>query len=275
MMGKMDKPEKTNWINQLLGEGRKIMGKTEEEVVKNMLPENVMTAINKGEPVYDMQYGLQKPLQSVFDPISINKYLASLPPREAVNIRFEDAVKGGLKMRDQADQRTMLVDRIKSGKPVADAVFSKGVSAPLLQFDEGPFRGFAWKRIEKREATVPEGAYVGHSVGGYETGGIGYPSEKMEGFNTGKYQVYTLRDNRNRPVNTIEVQMVDELTPVVMQIKGNGRASGNVPAEKYDSAVLQFLQDYLRPAAIKEKDELLTPLLKTYKEGVNSTFKMP
>ena len=275
LMNKMDKPEKTNWINQLMGEGRKIMGKTEDEVVKNMLPENVMTAINKGEPVYDMQYGLQKPLQAVFDPISINKYLASIPPREAANIRFEDAVKGGLKMREQLDQRAMLVDRIKSGKPVADAVFSKGVSAPLLQFDEGPFRGFAWKRIEKREATVPEGAYVGHSVGGYETGGIGYPSEKMEGFNTGRYQVYTLRDNRNRPVNTIEVQMVDEFTPVVMQIKGNGRASGNVPAEKYDSAVLQFLQNYLKPAAIKEKDELLTPLLKTYKEGVNSTFKMP
>jgi hypothetical protein len=275
LMNKMDKPQKTNWINQLFGEGRKVMGKTEDEVVKNMLPENIMTAINKGEPVYDMQYGLQKPLQAVFDPISINKYLASIPPREAANIRFEDAVKGGLKMREQLDQRAMLVDRIKSGKPVADTVFAKGVSAPLLQFDEGPFKGFAWKRIEKREATIPEGAYVGHSVGGYETGGIGYPSEKMEGFNTGKYQVYTLRDNRNRPVNTIEVQMVDEFTPVVMQIKGNGRASGNVPAEKYDSAVLQFFQDYLRPAAVKEKDELLTPLLKTYKEGVNSTFKMP
>ena len=29
MMNKMDKPEKTNWINQLMGQGRKIMGKTE------------------------------------------------------------------------------------------------------------------------------------------------------------------------------------------------------------------------------------------------------
>jgi hypothetical protein len=275
LMGKMDKPEKTSWINQLMGEGRKIMGKTEEEVVQNMLPQNIMTAINRGEPVYDVGYGIQKPLQAVFDPISINKYLASIPPREAANIRFEDAVKGGLKMREQLDQRAMLVDRIKSGKPVADAVFSKGVSAPLVQFDEGPLKGFAWKRIEKREATIPEGAYVGHSVGGYETGGIGYPSEKMEGFNTGRYQVYTLRDNRNRPVNTIEVQMVDEFTPVVMQIKGNGRATGNTAPEKYDSAVLQFFQNYLKPAAINEKDELLTPLLRTYKEGINANFKMP
>jgi len=268
MMNKMDKPEKTNWINQLMGQGRKIMGKTEDEVVQNMLPENIMTAINKGEPVYDMQYGLQKPLQAVFDPISINKYLASIPPREAANIRFEDAIKGALKMREQTDQRAMLVERIKSGKPVADKVFSEGVSAPLLQFKEGPFEGFAWKRIEKREATVPEGAYVGHSVGGYETGGAGYSADKRDGFGTGKWQVYTLRDNRNRPVNTIEVKMLDEFTPVVTQIKGNGRASGNTAPEKYDNAVLEFLQKYLKPSSIEESDSHLTPLLQNYKKGL-------
>jgi hypothetical protein len=268
MVGKMNEPQKTGWINKIFGEGRTIMGKNEDEAAKNLLSENVMTAINKGEPVYDMQYGLQKPLQAVFDPISINKYLASLPPREAANIRFEDAVKGGLKMREQLDQRAVLVDRIKSGKPVADAVFSKGVSAPLLQFEEGPYKGFAWKRIEDRAATVPEGAYVGHSVGGYETGGAGYSADKREGFGTGKWQVYTLRDNRNRPVNTIEVKMLDEFTPVVTQIKGNGRASGNTAPEKYDGAVLDFLQKYLKPSSIEESDSHLTPLLQNYKKGL-------
>jgi hypothetical protein len=273
MVGKMNEPQKTGWINKIFGEGRTIMGKNEDEAAKNLLSENVMTAINKGEPVYDMQYGLQKPLQAVFDPISINKYLASLPPREAANIRFEDAVKGGLKMREQLDQRAMLVERIKSGKPVADAVFAKGVSAPLLQFEEGPYKGFAWKRIEDRAATVPEGAYVGHSVGGYETGGAGYSTDKREGFGTGKWQVYTLRDNRNRPVNTIEVKMLDEFTPVVTQIKGNGRASGNTAPEKYDGAVLDFLQKYLKPSSIEESDSHLTPLLQTYKTGLESTKK--
>ena len=269
----MEPSQKTSWLNKIFGEGRPVHGMDETTAGKALLPENIMTAINRGEPVYDMQYGLQKPLQAVFDPISINKYLASIPPREAANIRFEDAIKGGLKMREQLDQRSRLVERIKSGKPVADKIFSEGVSAPLLQFDEGPFKGFAWKRIEKREATVPEGAYVGHSVGGYETGGAGYPTDKREGFNTGLYQVYTLRDNRNRPVNTIEVKMLDEFTPVVTQIKGNGRASGNVPAEKYDTAVVEFLQKYLKPSAVQEKDELLTPLLQTYKAGLESTKK--
>jgi hypothetical protein len=270
----MDEPQKTSWINQVFGEGRRILGKNESEVGKNLLPENVKTAIDKGEPIYDVGY-MRSPLTEVFNPTSINQYLASIPPREAANIRFEDAVKGAVKMKEKAAELENVVSRIKSGKPVADTVFSKGVSAPLLQIDKGPLEGYAWKRIEKREATVPEGAYVGHSVGGYETGGATYTKEKREGFNTGKWQVYTLRDNRNRPVNTIEVTMLDEMTPVVMQIKGNGRATGNTAPEKYDSAVLQFFQDYLRPAAIQEKDEYLTPLLQEYKNGINADFKMP
>lgn len=270
----LPEPEQTNWINKLFGEGRRILGKNEQEVGQNLLPENVRTAIAKGEPVYDVDF-MRAPLTELFNPASINKYLASIPAREAANIRFEDAVKGALKLKEKSAELENVVSRIKSGKPVADSVFSKGVSAPLVQIDKGPLEGYAWKRIEKREATVPEGAYVGHSVGGYETGGATYTKEKREGFNTGKWQVYTLRDNRNRPVNTIEVTMLDEMTPVVMQIKGNGRATGNTAPEKYDSAVLQFFQDYLRPAAIQEKDEYLTPLLQEYKNGINASFKMP
>jgi hypothetical protein len=270
---KLTPEQKTAWANDQFGKGRIQLGGMDEAAVgKNLLGENIRTAIEKGEPVYDFNY-LGKPLKAAFNPASINKYLASLPPRELANVRFEDAVRGGLKLSDKTAQLENVVDRIKSGKPVADAVFSKGVSAPLLQFDEGPFKGFAWKRIEKREATVPEGAHVGHSVGGYETGSAGYTADKREGFNTGKWQVYTLRDNRNRPVNTIEVKMLDEFTPVVTQIKGNGRATGNATPEKYDTAVLKFLQDYLKPSAIQEKDDLLTPLLQTYKAGLESTKK--
>lgn len=271
---KMTPEQKTAWANEQFGNGRPLGGMDEADVGRNLLAENVRTAIEKGQPVYDIGY-LGKPLRTLFKPDNINTYLASLPPRELANIRFEDAVRGGLKMNERALQLENIADRIKSGKPVADAVFSKGVSAPLLQITDGPLEGFAWKRIEDRAATVPEGAYVGHSVGGYETGGATYTQEKREGFNTGKWQVYTLRDNRNRPVNTIEVTMLDEFTPVVMQIKGNGRATGNTAPEKYDSAVLQFLENYLRPAAIKEKDEYLTPMLQQYKEGINAGFKMP
>jgi hypothetical protein len=261
---KLSPGQKTDFANDLFGKGRPVAGMDETDIGKNLLSENVRTAIERGEPIYDVGY-MRKPLLDLFNPVPINTYLDSLPPRELANIRFEDAVRGGMKVRERTTELENLVARIKSGKPVADKVFSQGVSKPLLQFDkDSGFEGFAWKQIEKREATVPEGAYVGHSVGGYELGGPGYTSVKRDGFNTGLYRVYTLRDNRNRPVNTIEVKMEDANTPVVTQIKGNGRATGNAPAEKYDGAILRFLQTYLKPSAITESDSYLTPLLQNY-----------
>jgi len=268
---KMTPEQQLEWANDQYGKGRSALrGLDPSEVGPNLLSENVLTAIEKGEPIYDIGY-MGKTLQTLFKPDNINQYLASLPPRELANIRFEDAVRGGLKIGENQFRLQTMVDRIKAGKPVADKVFSDGVSGPLLQFGEGSgLDGFAWKRIEKRDATVPEGAYVGHSVGGYELGGVGYSRDKMDGFNTGKWRVYTLRDNRNRPVNTIEVKMLDENTPVVTQIKGNGRATGNTAPEKYDAAVLRFLQTHLKPAAIQESDSYLTPLLQNYKTELSA-----
>jgi hypothetical protein len=264
----MTPEQRTAWANEQYGNGRNVGGMSLAEVGENIMPQNMRTAIEKGEPIYQAG-NMEKPLRELFNPASINQYLTTLPLRELANIRFEDAVRGGLKVRDDVVRLENLAEKIKAGKPVPNSVFSEGVSAPLLQFAEGPFEGFAWKRIEKRQATVPEGAYVGHSVGGYETGGIGYGRDKMEGFNEGKWQVFTLRDARNRPVNTIEVRM-DAAGPTVTQIKGNGRATGNTAPEKYDTAVLSFLQNYLKPRKIAEKEDLLTPILQSYKRRLET-----
>jgi hypothetical protein len=265
---RMTPEQQRAWANEEYGNGRNVGGMSLVEVGENLMPQNMRTAVEKGEPIYQAG-NMEKPLRELFNPASINQYLTTLPLRELANIRFEDAVRGGLKVRDDVVRLENLAEKIKAGKPVPDSVFSEGVSAPLLQFAEGPLEGFSWKRIEKRQATVPEGAYVGHSVGGYETGGIGYGRDKMEGFNEGRWQIFTLRDARNRPVNTIEVRM-DAAGPVVTQIKGNGRATGNTAPEKYDTAVLSFLQEYLKPAKIVEKDDLLPPILQSYKFNLDT-----
>jgi hypothetical protein len=227
------------------------------------LPQNLRTAMEKGEIVYTTS-GPDQAIRSLFDTHAINDFLIGLPERELKNIRFEDAVKGGAKISAKRMARETLEADIRAGKRVPDKFFSEGVSAPLLQFKEGPMEGFAWKRIEKADATVPEGAYVGHSVGGYAQGGA-YGPEKHRQFNAGEVQVFTLRDIRNRPVNTVEVLMDPEAGPIVTQIKGNGRATGNTAPEKYDEAVLKFFQDYLKPVRIAESDTYLTPLLKAHK----------
>jgi hypothetical protein len=234
-----------------------------------MLPQNLRTAMEKGEIIYNTP-GPNAFIQNLFDVRAINEYLAGLPERELKNLRFEDAVKGGAKVSAERFARDTLVADIRAGKRVPDKFFSEGVSAPLMQFKEGPYEGYAWKRIEKAEATVPEGAYVGHSVGGYAKGGA-YGPEKHKLFNDGTMQVYTLRDNRNRPVNTIEVR-VDPMAsgPIVTQIKGNGRATGNTAPVAYDNLVLDFLQNTLKPMRITESETYLTPLLKSYRDQLNA-----
>ena len=268
---RMTPEQQRAWATEEYGNGRNVGGMSLVEVGENLMPQNMRTAVEKGEPIYQAG-NMEKPLRELFNPESINQYLTTLPLRELANIRFEDAVRGGLKVRDDVVRLENLAEKIKAGKPVPDSVFSEGVSAPLLQFAEGPLEGFSWKRIEKRQATVPEGAYVGHSVGGYETGGIGYGRDRMEGFNEGRWQIFTLRDARNRPVNTVEVRM-DAGGPTVTQIKGNGRATGNTAPEKYDTAVLSFLQNYLKPTKIAEKEDLLTPILQSYKRNLETNVE--
>lgn len=224
--------------------------------------EAIRRAIAGEEPIYDIQ--LQFPLKEVLTPPYINEYLATLSPKEIAKTRFEDVVKDSAKYRLKKFERETLVQDIKSGRPVKEKFFAEGVSAPLLQVQEGPLAGFAWKRIEDAESTVPEGAYVGHSVGGYAKGGA-YGPEKHKLFNEGKYQVYTLRDNRNRPVTTVEVKIEDKMGPVVTQVKGNGRATGNTAPVNYDAAVEQFFRDYLKPVGISESNDYLTPRLQQYK----------
>lgn len=229
------------------------------------LPQNLRTAVEKGEIVYSTGTPDQA-VRKLFDTKAINEYLATVPERELKNLRFEDAVRGGAKISAKRLERETLAADIRAGKRVPDKFFSEGVSEPLVQFKEGPFEGFAWKRIKDADATVPEGAYVGHSVGGYAKGG-NYGPETHKQFIGGEMQVFTLRDNRNRPVTTIEVDMTGS-GPRVKQIKGNGRATGNAAPEKYDEAVLGFFQNYLKPTQISESDQYLTPLLKSYKEAL-------
>jgi hypothetical protein len=225
--------------------------------------ETLRRAIETGEPIFDIK--LQKPLEDILTPQYINEYLATLTPKEIGKTRFEDVVKDSAKFRLKKFELETLIADIKAGKRVNERFFTEGVSAPLLQIQEGPLAGYAWKRIEESKATVPEGAYLGHSVGGYELGGPTYSSQKRQAFKDGKMQIYTLRDNRNRPVTTVEVRMDDEFSPVVTQVKGQGRATGNTDPGKYGSAVQQFFKDVLKPTSIEEDDKYLTSGLQHYK----------
>jgi len=111
------------------------LGLTSEAEPSETLSQSVLTAIEKGEPIYDTT-GIKAPLKSLFSPAKINKYLETLPERELKNVRFEDVVQGANKMFAEEDTLKALAERIRSNKKVPDKVFSDGVSSPRLQFDK-------------------------------------------------------------------------------------------------------------------------------------------
>jgi hypothetical protein len=144
----------------------------------------------------------------------------------------------------------------------------------LLKYDaNSTFPGFTWRRINDPDATIVEGAYIGHSVGGYAKGGDGiydYGPKRHQDFLDGKVKVYTLRDAKGKPITTVEVEEVEGLGPVVTQVKGAGSKTGN-KADKtpYDIALVDLFKD-LKVTRITEKDDLLPPLSATYRQQLDN-----
>ena len=232
------------------------------------LPKTLATSIAKGDVIYDMRP--TGALSAILQPSNIIDYLATLPPEKIKNIRFEDAVIGSAKLREKADIKAALFRSIRENKPVPNEVFLRGVSDPVLTFPkESPFAGYTWRRVVTPEAAEIEGAYIGHSVGGYsETNpGMVYDEKKRKNFAEGTAQVYSLRDPRGRPVTTIEVAAPPGERPVVSQVKGAGRATGNKMPEQFDVPVTAFLE-FLSPSRVIESDQYLPPMAKAFKEQV-------
>jgi len=236
------------------------------------LPKSLKTAIEKGQPIYDM--APSGPLAQILDTEKLVDHLATLSAREIKNLRFEDAIKGSVKTIEEKAVRLELGKRIREGKPVDKAVFLKGVSDPLLKYDaNSAFPGFTWRRIKDPDATLVEGAYIGHSVGGYAKGGDGiydYGPKRHQEFLDGKVKAYTLRDAKGKPVTTVEVKEVEGFGPVVEQVKGAGSKSGNRGDKTpYDTALVDLFND-LKVVRITEDKLYLPPLSLAYKQQLDS-----
>jgi hypothetical protein len=252
-------------------EGRK-MGSPASEDLKALLiaqgimpeqfPKSLRVAIEKGQPIYDMEpYGA---LSEILKVKSLVDHLGTLSPREIKNLRYEDAIKGSVKTREQLDARKALLSRIRDNKPVDGKPFEAGVGKPLISYGEGsPSPGYAWRQIIDPEATELEGAYIGHSVGGYSKEGT-YSAEAKRGFREGTTRIYSLRDERGLPLTTVEVKDTGGAGPIVTQVKGAGRKTGNSVMTPYDQQVVDLFRT-LNVAGVTEYDSHLPPLALEFK----------
>jgi hypothetical protein len=229
----------------------------------NKLPKAFRTAIEKGEPIYDINP--RSELNTMLAPKELVRYLRTLSPEKIKNLRFDDAVKGSLKLQEEIAERKQFVQRISDNKPVPDKVFLEGVSAPIVTYGkESQYPGFTWRRITDPEATTIEGAYVGHSVGGFAEGGR-YGPKKHKEFVKGDVKIYSLRDERGRPVTTVEVFDIPGSPKVATQIRGAGRATGNTMPKPYGLALVDLFND-IGVTSINELDVFLPPEVLAYKK---------
>ena len=276
-------PEEPNMINRIYKE----LGLSETKV-PGVVPENIKRAIQTSEPIYDIDMPYKSVLEDLLSPRNINQYLATLSPKEITKMRFEDVVKNSARYNLDMFNTQNLVNAVKGGKRIPEKTWKQGLSEPLMNFEkEG--QNFTWHRILDNEATAIEGAYIGHSVGGYAKGGAYGPKEYRRFKEGEEVQVYTLRDSKGKPFTTIQVEKAytgplgrvlsesdiarakaegRELGPmstIVKQIKGNGAKTGNVAPKDADEGVLSFLKTYIKPDKIAESDSYLTPKLEEFK----------
>jgi hypothetical protein len=278
-------PKDQNMIDRIYKE----LGLTED--VKPGVPENIKRAIETSEPIYDINFSYRSPLKDILTPENINRYLATKSPSEISKMRFEDVVNNSAKYNLDMFNTQNLVEAVRSGKRIPEKVWSQGLSEPLMTFGKEGADGtskFTWHRIIDSEATALEGAYLGHSVGGYAKGGSYGPKEYRR-FQEGEVEVYTLRDSKGKPFTTVQVEKVytgplgkelsvrelalakaegRDLGPtktIVKQIKGNGGKTGNTAPKGAEDEVLSFLRDYIKPDKITESENYLTPKLEQYK----------
>jgi len=239
------------------------------------LPKELRTAIEKKQPIYDMTP--REALKDILDEKSLVDYLATLPVNQINNMRYEDAIRGSVKLQGLRKERSTLLSRIRDNKPVDGEPFLEGVSAPLVSYPEGsPLQGYTWRRLEKPDATELEGAYLKHSVGGYADNG-NYSSEDKKAFRAGTIKVYSLRDPRGLPVTTVEVKEIPNLGSAVTQVKGAGRATGNALRTSLSDKELALSNNYIDPAlvdlfkklnvtGVQESDSYLPPMALQYKK---------
>ena len=245
----------------------------------NSLPKELRTAIEKKQPIYDI-YPIGA-LKDVLDEKSLVDYLATLPVNQINNMRYEDAIRGSVKLQGLRKERNTLLSRIRDNKPVDGKPFLEGVSAPLVSYPEGsPLQGYTWRRLERPDSTELEGAYLGHSVGGYADNG-NYTSADKKAFRAGTIKVYSLRDPRGLPVTTVEVKEIPNLGSAVTQVKGAGRATGNTPLRNLNDKELALATNYMDPAlvdlfkklnvtGIQESDSYLPPMALEYKKAART-----
>jgi hypothetical protein len=176
-----------------------------EAGVEGKLPEGVKGAMQREQPIYD----INEPYMAMFSPKNVAENIAVIPANKLKNMSFADAMIEGSKQMNVYRNYDAAVAKAERGgtipKPVLE-MFTK----PFLKGGTGE-----WLQITDPRATALEGKLMNHSVGGYKDGdryGVEYtglPYGGKKAFDEGLVKVYSLRDDKGMPTVTLEMAKSD------------------------------------------------------------------
>lgn len=168
-------------------------------------PEWLKKAFEKGEPVYEVF--MLRPFKDKIDHV-IDYLKSDEAPKRLDALTVPEAMK-------QADAWTKMLTK-KKVNPL-DAAEGEEI---IKKYSDG----FTWRKLTNEAALSREGTEMGHCVGSY-----------WREVESGKTQIYSLRDNKNQPHVTIEVS-----DDSLVQIKGKGNAA---VASQYRAHAQNFVRE--------------------------------
>jgi hypothetical protein len=184
--------------------------KMREAQAAGTLPSGQAYALEKGQLFYDVNPSSLEALSPTF----VVENLAALPENKLKNMSFDQAMVEGAKIMQPRRDYTAAVDMAERGARVPkDVLFT--FTKPITEAGNSQ-----WVQLDDTLATLMEGKLMHHSVGGYHTSET-YGHGGIQGFKSGRAQVFSLRDKKNGiPEVTLEAEKTDKGLDV-SQIKGN------------------------------------------------------
>lgn len=194
----------------------------------------VMYAAKQGEPIYDLDSMYQR--LSYLEPETVVPALASVV-NDLDRMSFPEALVRGMKKTEVLRNDEAAIARAAQGKSVPVELFQRGVE-PIA-----PIGDFSLVRVKSPFAVRMEGAAMRHSIGNYALDpSYGFGGKKA--FETGKAQVFSIRNAEGKPIVSMDALVSENGYPVIGEIRS---IFNSEPNEQEKQAIFKAFDTLLTP----------------------------
>lgn len=194
----------------------------------------VMYAARHGEPIYDLDS--MYPRFEFLEADTVMPALVSVVD-DLDRMSFPEALIRGMQKTDVLRNDEAAIKRAAQGKSVPVELFQRGIE-PIAQVGD-----FSLVRVKSPFAVRMEGAAMRHSIGNYALDpSYGFGGKKA--FESGKAQVFSIRNAEGRPVVSMDALVSESGYPVIGEIRS---IFNSEPNEQEKQAIFKAFDTLLTP----------------------------